>query len=153
MYALIDTTTGAILEYPYSITTLIRSRKDVCWPREISDALAAEYGVVLVADVAEPNAADATEVVVELPPVMIDGELRREFLKRTLTPDEFDARKQERARDKRDRRDRLLAESDWTQLLDAPPATQTAWAAYRVLLRDITKQAGWPFDVTWPTKP
>lgn len=49
-------------------------------------------------------------------------------------------------------RNRLLYESDWTQVLDAPVDRQ-AWAAYRQSLRDITLQSGFPFDVTWPTPP
>ncbi|MGA0926878.1 MAG: phage tail assembly chaperone [Burkholderiaceae bacterium] len=28
-----------------------------------------------------------------------------------------------------------------------------AWASYRQALRDITGQAGFPYAVTWPTKP
>lgn len=48
-------------------------------------------------------------------------------------------------------RNKLLQESDWTQLSDAP-ARQQAWAAYRQTLRDITDRAGFP-DTLWPTKP
>jgi hypothetical protein len=50
----------------------------------------------------------------------------------------------------RQRRDELLAQSDWTQTPDAP-VDQAAWAAYRQALRDITTQAGFPQSVTWPT--
>ena len=35
-------------------------------------------------------------------------------------------------------RDRLLAESDWTQTADAP-VDKAAWAAYRQALRDFPK--------------
>jgi hypothetical protein len=49
-------------------------------------------------------------------------------------------------------RNRLLSESDWTQVLDAP-VDQDAWATYRQALRDITSQEGFPHSVVWPTKP
>ena len=49
-------------------------------------------------------------------------------------------------------RDRLLADSDWTQVADAP-ADQAAWATYRQALRDIPQQAGFPESVTWPEEP
>lgn len=49
-------------------------------------------------------------------------------------------------------RDARLANSDWTQVADAP-VDQTAWAAYRQALRDVPTQAGFPWDVTWPTEP
>jgi len=52
----------------------------------------------------------------------------------------------------RTKRNILLADSDWTQIADAP-VDATAWATYRQALRDITSQQGFPHEVTWPTKP
>jgi len=52
----------------------------------------------------------------------------------------------------RQRRDRLLQASDWTQVPDAP-VDKDAWATYRQALRDITKQSGFPLEVIWPNKP
>jgi hypothetical protein len=49
-------------------------------------------------------------------------------------------------------RTKRLADSDWTQLSDAP-ITGTAWATYRQALRDITSQAGFPWEITWPDAP
>lgn len=51
----------------------------------------------------------------------------------------------------REQRDALLAQTDWWVLPDRT-ATQ-AQLDYRQALRDITAQAGFPNDVTWPTKP
>ena len=52
-------------------------------------------------------------------------------------------------------RDRLLYESDWTQIPNNPLTTeqQEQWAIYRQQLRDITSQSGYPFNVVWPIKP
>ena len=48
-------------------------------------------------------------------------------------------------------RDKLLATTDVWALSDR---TMTAeQTAYRQALRDITDQAGFPTDITWPTKP
>lgn len=52
----------------------------------------------------------------------------------------------------KERKAKLVA-SDWTQLPDVPISTKTAWAAYRQELRDITTQAGYPTEITWPTPP
>ena len=49
-------------------------------------------------------------------------------------------------------RDRLLVASDWTQVADAP-VSQLTWATYRQELRDIPQKAGFPHNVTWPSKP
>lgn len=54
--------------------------------------------------------------------------------------------------DVRAKRNSLLTLSDWTQLPDAP-VDQTAWAAYRQTLRDITDQEGFPLNVEWPVAP
>ena len=48
-------------------------------------------------------------------------------------------------------RNKLLAESDWTQLPDAP-VDAAVWATYRQELRDITTQAD-PFAIIWPESP
>jgi len=48
-------------------------------------------------------------------------------------------------------RDVLLKETDLWGLADYP--TTQAQVDYRQALRDITDQAGFPHDITWPTKP
>lgn len=51
----------------------------------------------------------------------------------------------------RRKRNRLLTETDVWALSDR---TMTAeQTAYRQALRDITGQAGFPTEITWPTKP
>ena len=52
----------------------------------------------------------------------------------------------------RTKRDAKLAESDWTQIADAP-VNQTAWATYRQALRDIPAQEGFPNEIDWPVAP
>lgn len=52
----------------------------------------------------------------------------------------------------RETRNRLLAESDWTQLSDAPVGSLD-WQIYRQNLRDVPSQAGFPWQVEWPIEP
>ncbi len=49
-------------------------------------------------------------------------------------------------------RNKRLADSDWTQLADAP-VDKVAWAQYRQALRDVTSQEGFPWQVLWPSLP
>jgi len=51
----------------------------------------------------------------------------------------------------RSNRNVLLAETDVWALSDR--TMSDAQTAYRQALRDITGQAGFPADITWPTKP
>jgi hypothetical protein len=48
------------------------------------------------------------------------------------------------------RRD-LLAETDWWAMSDRTMTQEEI--DYRQALRDVTDQAGYPIDITWPTKP
>ena len=62
------------------------------------------------------------------------------------------------------KRDKLLAESDWTQTRDNVRLNNSTWVIYRQELRDITKSASFTpklndngtldeSSVTWPLKP
>ena len=53
----------------------------------------------------------------------------------------------------RDKRDRLLRQSDWTQGSDVPDAIKTPYATYRQALRDLPANTSDPANPTWPTKP
>lgn len=80
----------------------------------------------------------------------------QEIIKQTVTPEEIlemKASSEENSEQNvRNKRDAFLAQSDWTQVSDAP-VDQSAWATYRQSLRDIPQQAGFPSNVVWPTKP
>lgn len=69
-YALI--VDGAVASYPYSFAQLRRDNPDVSFPRNPSDERLAELGVVKIADTPRP-AADLTENVVEVTPVLVGG--------------------------------------------------------------------------------
>jgi hypothetical protein len=47
----------------------------------------------------------------------------------------------------RHQRDRLLAESDWTQTVDDPTGRRDEWATYRQALRDAPDT--WTPGTTW----
>jgi hypothetical protein len=61
----------------------------------------------------------------------------------------------EKASQVRAERDSKLAETDWVTIraMDTGTAMSAEWSAYRQALRDITAQAGFPWNVTWPEKP
>jgi len=57
-----------------------------------------------------------------------------------------------KAAEVRAERNAKLVATDWTQITDAT-ADKTAWAVYRMALRDITEQSGFPWTITWPDAP
>lgn len=56
--------------------------------------------------------------------------------------------------DVREKRNRLLKDSDYTQLSDSVhKGTKEDWKTYRQKLRDITKDVSNPDDITFPEEP
>ena len=53
----------------------------------------------------------------------------------------------------RRKRNRLLAETDWTQSRDVTLPNDVEWAAYRQALRDLPANTEDPANPVWPTKP
>jgi len=82
----------------------------------------------------------------------IDGKWFTKYSVSDLDADGIAAKDAEQAKSVREQRNRLIAECDWTQVEDSP-VDKAEWATYRQELRDLTLQAGFPFDVTYPTKP
>jgi len=62
------------------------------------------------------------------------------------------AKDAQQAKSVRATRGEKLADSDWTQVADAP-VDKAVWATYRQALRDITAQSGFPWTITWPDAP
>ncbi|CCH49639.1 tail fiber assembly protein [Pseudodesulfovibrio piezophilus] len=77
----------------------------------------------------------------------------REEILATTTDEE--AQSADKAVLTRKKRDRLLAQSDWTQLVDSCLDTEAMvlWQSYRQALRDIPQQEGFPSFIEWPEQP
>ena len=55
--------------------------------------------------------------------------------------------------DVRNERNELLEKYQWTETADLTTDEKAAWKTYKQALRDLPKQEGFPYEVTWPTKP
>jgi len=85
----------------------------------------------------------------------IDGKWFTKYSVADMDDEAKAAKDEEQAKNVRTQRTEKLRDCDWTQLDDTPMSnTQKAdWATYRQALRDVPKQAGFPFDIEWPTQP
>lgn len=74
-----------------------------------------------------------------------------DYFLRGEVPETSQERKSEKIRAERNR---LLAESDWTQANDSPlsETERRKWRAYRQALRDMPSQTDFPRSVVWPEK-
>jgi hypothetical protein len=84
--------------------------------------------------------------------VQMDGKWYTKYSVADMDAEAIAAKDAEQAKSVRDTRNQKLKDSDWTQVADAP-VDKAAWATYRQALRDITAQAGFPWDIQWPTQP
>jgi hypothetical protein len=129
----------------YSIGQLRRDNPQTSFPKSIPDEILASYGVYPYTRPAPSEYNDLAWRLIDDDFVEVNGAW--------MLPYKLEALPLEQAeRNVRFRRNDLLADTDWTQVADAP-VDQAAWATYRQALRDITTQDGFPTDITWPTKP
>ena len=146
---------GAITEYPVSSTTIRRRFPNVAFAANMENANLAPFGVVKVAQVALPTVDYTTQRIEEGTPALVDGTWTQVWNTVDLTSDEVQAATDAKAASVRNQRDELLAASDWTVLADSPLSTskKTEWKTYRTALRDISSASGFPYTMSWPTKP
>jgi len=151
--AYVKITSGSVETFPYSVGQLRKDNPSVSFPRQISDDTLAAYGVYPASYEARPSCDESTQSVSQnTEPTLINGAwiVGHEIANKTAA--EIADYIENNAKTQRTDRNKLLAETDWTQVADAP-VDQAVWATYRQALRNITAQAGFPNNITWPTKP
>jgi hypothetical protein len=129
----------------YSIGKLRRDNPNVSFPKQPSDALLADWDVYPYTVVPKPTYDPLVQQCRATPIEQVSGAWLQSWTVENLSLDDAEG-------NVRSKRDGLLAESDWTQVADAP-VDQAAWATYRQALRDVPSQADFPYNVTWPTEP
>jgi hypothetical protein len=138
-------------KYPYSIGQLRKDNSNVSFPKEPNAETLAAFNTFEVVRTPQPEV-DHTQNVGEGVPQKIKGVWTQVWNISNLDEDTLAERTEGRAQQVRDERNYKIAASDWTQLSDSP-VDQEAWAVYRQALRDVPEQAGFPWNVTWPSKP
>ena len=166
-------TNGKVAQYPYTVGDLRRDNPNVSFPKTVPTSVMARYGMVPVGYEAAPDYDPMTQRIQhsnmperetlgtytedDAPMPELVGEpiySGRWVLTKTvvdLTDEEIAARLTAKEAEVRKERDKLIAETDWWVLPDRTATDEQL--AYRQALRDISSQEGFPYNVTWPTKP
>ena len=148
-------TNGSVDTYPYNVGQLRRDNPNTSFPKQIPDEMLENYGVYTIVYTDTPSVDNRTQnLTQDATPSLVDGAWTIGWTTSSKTSEETQAWDDSMASSNRGKRDALLAQSDWTQVADAPVDT-TAWATYRQALRDISTHANWPNldEADWPTKP
>jgi hypothetical protein len=84
--------------------------------------------------------------------VQIDGKWYTKYSVADMDADAIAAKDAEQAKSARATRDVKLAATDWIVIkaVEAGAAVPADTVAYRQALRDITSQAGFPWEIVWP---
>lgn len=158
MYAKIKN--GLLLQYPYEFGHLQADNPYTNFNGDDVFALfqnteASIAGETLVSVVfAEPPVYDShtQNAVRDTTPVLQDGQWTLGWTVTAKTAEELAQQDAQKASGVRAERNGKLASCDWTQLADST-ADKAAWATYRQALRDVTIQAGFPWEIEWPESP
>lgn len=136
----------------YTIGQLRKDNPNVSFPRQISEQTLQSFRVFPFTRAAYPTYNKRTQRLEVGDIEQVNGKWVEQWNVVNRTQEEVsqqDAMQEAKIRADRDER---LAQTDWTQVADAP-VNQEAWATYRQALRDVPAQAGFPWSVTWPTQP
>lgn len=151
----VKATNGQINQYPYTVGDLRRDNPNTSFPKNVSEATMASFGMYPVGYEAAPDYDPMTHRLQHSSlPVLKDGKWLITKTVVALTPEQIADKNEAKAKEIRSKRNALLTDTDWTQVADAP-VDATAWATYRQALRDITDHANFPWlnDEDWPVKP
>lgn len=166
-------TNGAVDKFPYTVGQLRHDNPNTSFPKQISETIMLNYGMVPVSEVPAPEFDPLTHFAEWGPvperevigyyteedapmPDMVGEPIRsgRWVLLPTVreySEDQLAERAAAKASEVRSQRDRLIAETDWMALSDVVMSPEMA--TYRQALRDISDQVGFPHTVEWPIKP
>jgi hypothetical protein len=115
-------------------------------------ALIHGYELVEVIEESPPTYNTVTQRIVKTDPQLIDGQWKVSWSIESKSAEQLQQERTIQENIIRQSRNATLKDSDWTQLSDSP-VDKSAWATYRQALRDVPSQEGFPWEVTWPSKP
>ena len=141
-------------------------------PAQLSEAVLNELGADVVLEGPQASGGDHYQFSQRQGVEQINGKWYTKYVLGPIFTDNEDAtaaeqeaaykagKDAEQAKSVRAERDRKLAECDWVTIkaIDASMdglgiQLPQVWMDYRQALRDVTKQAGFPWNVTWPVQP
>lgn len=145
---------GIAENFPYSIGELRKANPNVSFPKTLPDSALNAFGVFRVTEGDAPEISERTQKRNRKDvPELVDGQWVLGWTVSDKSQNEIAAETEREAGNVRRKRNDKLAETDWTQAKDIPENTSSVWATYRQALRDVPQQAGFPWDVQWPTQP
>ena len=131
-------------KFPYTESDFRSGNPKTSFPAEIPDSILNSFGVYAVEQSEIPEFDSLThELSWELKKIS-SSRWKKQWIANPLPEDEAATRV-------KDIRNHLLAQTDWSGMSDVVMSDEMR--SYRQALRDITKQEGFPYSISWPEKP
>jgi len=147
---LIKANGSTVEQYPYSLGLLRKDNPNTSFPKQPSAEDMAAFNVHPVTEVT-PTVGDGQRLAKTWTPTLVSGDWVLDHQAVDLTDAEVAEATAVLAADAREKRDGLLAATDFYALSDVVMTIEMT--AYRTLLRNLTTQADFPTEINWPTKP
>lgn len=143
---------NAITKFPYSLEELRSDNPQTSFAWEMSAEELAEWGVYSVEEQNPPAYNEQTESIELQAPSLVNGLWLRAWLVTSSSTEEMKQRKIIKSAEVRKRRNRLLSETDYSQISDfqGSEAEKLNFAQFRQQLRELPQQDGFPFSYVWP---
>ena len=143
---------GSTVEaYPYSLGMLRKDNPNTSFPKQPSVADMAAFNTYPVTE-ANPTVGEGQRLAKTWTPTLVSGDWVLAHEAVNLTDAEVAEATAVLAADAREKRDGLLAATDWAAMPDSPTMS-SAMTAYRTALRNVPAQSNFPTTITWPTAP
>jgi hypothetical protein len=137
-------TNGSVDQFPYTIGQLRRDNPSVSFPAKIPDSILNQYDVYPVTELDKPSYDSVTQTLTLGTPSLNGNQWEVSYIAENRSQADAELLV-------RQNRDALLIETDWMALSDVTMSSEMT--TYRQALRDVPSQSGFPFNITWPTKP
>ena len=147
---LIKANGSTVEQYPYSLGLLRKDNPNTSFPKQPSSEDMAAFNVYPVTE-ANPTVGEGQRLAKTWTPTLVSGDWVLDHQAVDLTDAEVAEATAVLAADAREKRDGLLAATDFYALSDVVMTIEMT--AYRTLLRNLTTQADFPTEINWPTKP
>lgn len=134
-------TNGEVEQFPYTLNHLRRDNANVSFPKQVTNGILEDYDVYPVTFLTKPTHDPLVQNLVQSQPSLNNGSWQVSYTVENMAQSDAEA-------NVRDKRNRLLTETDWWAVSDRTMTTEQA--QYRDALRDIPAQDGFPFSVVWP---
>ena len=146
---LLKATGSTVEQYPYSLGMLRKENPNTSFPKQPSVADMAAFNVYPVTETF-PTVGEGQRLAKTWTPTLVSGDWVLAHEAVDLTSDEIAEATAVLAAAAREKRDGLLAATDFYALSDVTMSAEMT--AYRAALRDVPTQSDFP-TVTWPTAP